>query len=126
MHFTFPAIALAVSTLLPAAHANFDIYRVKSVRPYAQGGTEIGWQMFPSDPSCEAAVKAALTNRWWPDLDDVSGNKLGIRCEGKGCALDASPEDIDILEMNSANPNSVQHYSKFEVCARAGRTVIVG
>ncbi|KAK4210282.1 hypothetical protein QBC37DRAFT_322456 [Rhypophila decipiens] len=99
MHFTLAAIALAASSLLPGAHANFDIYRVKDIRPYAQGGTRIIWQTFPAQPSCDEALNGGYYN----DAQDVSGNKIGVRCWGSGCAQQAPIDGITGLEMHFSN-----------------------
>ena len=118
MHFSLSAIAVVASTLLPSAYANFDVYRVKSIKPYAQGGTSLGWMIFAAEPSCDTVVKRATTNGWWESSNDVSGNKYGFRCEGDGCRTQSSPSDVDILEMNL---NSVHHYSESfrGLCRRA-------
>ena len=110
MRFSIPALCIAACTLLPSAYANFDVYRVKSIKPYAQGGTSLGWMIFATEPSCETVVKKATTNGWWESSNDVSGDKYGFRCEGDGCRTKSSPSDVDILEMNL---NSVHHYSEF-------------
>lgn len=99
MHFTLPTIALAASILLPAAQANFDIYRVVRARPLAQGGTDVIWQAFDLPPGCDRA----LNSGFWPDSWDVSGDKLGVRCKGSGCSAQAPADDIDQLEMHFQN-----------------------
>lgn len=51
----------------------------------------------------------ANSARVFRDRDDVSGNKLGMRCEG-GCYLDNDPETIETLEMNFIEDDA--HWSK--------------
>lgn len=36
----------------------------------------------------------------WPQRNDVSNGRYGIRCDGAGCDIKHSAWDIDILEMN--------------------------
>ena len=110
MRFSIPALCIAACTLLPSAYANFDVYRVKSIKPYAQGGTSLGWMIFAAEPSCETVVKKATTNGLWESSNYVFAHKYGFRCEGDGCRTKSSPSDVDILEMNL---NSVHHYSEF-------------
>jgi hypothetical protein len=108
MRSTLSLIAFAAFSPLPAVHANFDIYYMELSRPYAQGGDLTGYQLFEAEPSCE---EAGDENRsYQKDLSDVSGDKFGFRCAGKGCGKGGIPEDIDILEMNM---NSVHHYSEY-------------
>ncbi|KAM7219899.1 hypothetical protein V8F06_004754 [Rhypophila decipiens] len=109
MHFTLATIALAASSLLPGAHANFDIYRVKDIRPYAQAGTTTVWQIFASPPNCDSA----LYEGWWDDSRDVSGNKLGVRCWGSGCAQQAPVDQINGLEMHFSN-NPLYHWTIYK------------
>jgi hypothetical protein len=107
MHFTLSNVALVASGLISVANANFDIYRVHRTMPYAQGGSDIIWQIFPADPSCDVA----LNTEWVPNSYDVSGNKLGVRCKGSGCSAQAPPENIDVLEMHLKN-NPLWHWSR--------------
>ena len=108
MRSTLSITALAAFSLLPAAYANFDAYRVELSRPYAQGGDRIGWQIFEAEASCESAGNE---NRpWWDQTSDVSGDKLGFRCVGDGCFKGGIAEDINILEMNF---DQTHHYSEF-------------
>ncbi|OBT68836.1 hypothetical protein VE03_02216 [Pseudogymnoascus sp. 23342-1-I1] len=109
MYFTLPTIALAASILLPAAHANFDIYRVTRYRPLAQGGTDVIWQAFKLPPSCDLALKSA----YWYDSSDVSGDKLGFRCKGSGCSAQAPADNIDQLEMHFRN-NPLWHWTIYK------------
>jgi hypothetical protein len=104
-----PSIALAALTLLPSASANFDVYRVKSIKPYTQGGNSLGWMIFPAEPPYDIVVCKASTNGWWENSNDVSGDKYGFRCEGNGCRTQESPSDVDVLEMNF---DRVHHYSE--------------
>lgn len=90
------ALALAASTLLPSASANFDFYRVKSIKPYAQGGNSLGWMIFAAEPSCDTVFKGAMTNGWWESSNGVSGDKYGSRREGDRCRAQSSPSDVDI------------------------------
>ena len=121
MRTSLPALALAALTLLPSTSANFDVYRVKSIKPYAQGGTSLGWMIFPAEPPCDVVVRKASTNGWWESSNDVSGEKYGFRCEGDGCRTQSSPSDVDILEMDF---NAMHHYSESfgDLCWRAAIT----
>jgi hypothetical protein len=109
MHFSLPAITLATSTLIPSTSANFDVYRVNSIKPYTQGGTSLGWMIFPAEPPCDVVVRKTSTNGWWESSNDVSGDKYGFRCEGDGCRTQGSRSDVDVLEMGF---NGMHHYSE--------------
>ncbi|KAM7187848.1 hypothetical protein V8F20_010807 [Naviculisporaceae sp. PSN 640] len=110
MHFSISTIAVAALSLLPgAALANFDIYRVKRTVPYAQGGVDVIWQIFSTPPSCDQA----LNSGYFEDKRDVSGNKIGVRCEGSGCSQTKPPGDISILEMHFSN-SPLHHWTIYK------------
>ncbi|KFY97931.1 hypothetical protein V500_01849 [Pseudogymnoascus sp. VKM F-4518 (FW-2643)] len=53
------------------------------------------------------------TTRAWSWRSDVSDDKLGMRCQGSGCAFNAPIENIDVLEMNFNN-NPVLHWTIYK------------
>jgi hypothetical protein len=65
------------------------------------------WQVFASDPDCNTVYNTPN----YRDLQDVSGTKIGVRCEGYGCSSSADPSTIDTLEMHFDN-NPLWHWSK--------------
>ncbi|GAB1313576.1 Small secreted protein [Madurella fahalii] len=108
MHFTLSTIAFMVAALLPmAAQANFDVYRVEWIyinRP------SIGWQFFEAEPrNCDQVINTPV----WEDHGDVSGSRLGVRCEGSGCGPTPPPNDIDELEIHTSN-NPLYHWTLYK------------
>ena len=77
----FLAIFLALITL---ASANFDLYRVK--KRIRQARHRDGFMVFNDDPQCGDVQRDQL----WDSHEDVSGNKLGFRCNGKCDVNDVS------------------------------------
>jgi hypothetical protein len=95
MHIYAKIIAFSVA-ILPCVVADFDIYRVDAD---VSSGAGIFWQVFPDEPNCSEVMNA----RFFQDRQDVSGDKLGVRCAGHGCAPNPSPNDIDLLEIHFKN-----------------------
>jgi hypothetical protein len=90
--------------LLPATViANFDIY---SGSDFAWDTAFEMWQIFEAEPSCDDAYNSPL----YFNKDDVSGGRIGVRCEGDGC-FEQDPSKIDILEMNF-DDDPIWHWSK--------------
>ncbi|KAK3386691.1 hypothetical protein B0H63DRAFT_447608 [Podospora didyma] len=85
-----------------AVLADFDLYG--GFINYADGTQARSfyadmWQIFDHDPDCND-----ISNfRWFFDTDDVSGNKIGVRCEGDNCSGNGDPNKIDVVEMHFAN-----------------------
>jgi hypothetical protein len=101
MKFTLASIALLAS-FIPSVVANFDVYFI-----HTDLYDTYNWGVYDAQPSCETE----RTTRAWSWRSDVSGDKLGMRCQGSGCAFNAPIENIDVLEMNFNN-NPVLHWSK--------------
>jgi hypothetical protein len=108
--------------LLPLATANFDVYYVLSIFNCGFGQCPVirdVFYIFDSDPDCAEVTK----NPGWGSEDDVSGNKVGVRCKGRGCWDAADPSGVDLMEMHFTN-NPIFHWSKsphtfalyFEIC----------
>ncbi|KAK4174568.1 hypothetical protein QBC36DRAFT_191968 [Triangularia setosa] len=81
------------------AEANFDLFLGAQTFP-GDGGIHRfqTWSIFPSDPSCNDVWNGP----YYLGQEDVSGSKVGVRCEGKGCNGGAA-SDIDIVEMHFTN-----------------------
>nr|XP_036587733.1 uncharacterized protein CTRU02_02649 [Colletotrichum truncatum]KAF6798675.1 hypothetical protein CTRU02_02649 [Colletotrichum truncatum] len=102
MQFKLSLLALW-ATIFSGVLANFDVYRVEFRNAR---GTDIGWQFFEQHSNCDEALDA-----WsFPQSDDVSGNKIGVRCKGSGCGERPPPGDIEQLEMHFSN-NPLWHFS---------------
>ena len=78
-------------------------------------GTVQGFQVLdPSQNSCPDPKNTRL----FDDMRDVSGDKVGIRCEGSGCRQyrgDESlydPSNIDVMEMHLSNTPGL-HWSEY-------------
>ncbi|KAI9150520.1 hypothetical protein HJFPF1_10291 [Paramyrothecium foliicola] len=105
---TFSSIALLAATaLLPAAQANFDIYRVEVTWI---NRAAITWQVWEAAPSCQFVWD---NMHFFEDRSDVSGNKIGVRCKGSGCKAIAPIENIEQLEMHFAN-NPLLHFTLYK------------
>ncbi|KAF2440891.1 hypothetical protein P171DRAFT_475406 [Karstenula rhodostoma CBS 690.94] len=57
------------------------------------------WSVLPHDWVCRDVLDA----RRLVDRKDVSGNKLGVRCNGDGCINDHSTDNLDLIEMHWTN-----------------------
>jgi hypothetical protein len=83
------AALVSLAVLVPTATAKFDVY-------WSTGGGVGGsfgrWVPHAKEPTCNEAKNA----KTWGDSDDVSGNKIGVRCKGK-CGADGA---IDEMEMH--------------------------
>jgi hypothetical protein len=74
MHFS---AVLSVAVLAQVSLADFYLFRVKA-------GDDYGYQISDVDnPNCE---ELGPRTPWYPAKSDVSGDKLGIRCDGDGCS----------------------------------------
>lgn len=94
------------------ASAGFDIYLLTtSTVPVIFNA---GWQVV--DPN-RNVCPAPLETRMFPSKQDVSGNKIGIRCETfygfNGCdsLLTSDPAKIDVMEMHFSDTPKL-HWSK--------------
>ncbi|KAF1965797.1 hypothetical protein BU23DRAFT_560828 [Bimuria novae-zelandiae CBS 107.79] len=97
-HLNFAMMVILIAQLVSGS---FDIYYLKR---NTKGSPTEGWQVLDaSQKSCPDLH----TTRLFPKRRDVSGNKIGVRCDGKGCWSGAAgggdPSDIDILEMHFSN-----------------------
>jgi hypothetical protein len=94
-----------VACLLGLGTANFDLYigddNAVGAEPYPM------WQIFEADPDCRDVYNTEMN----PDLDDVSGDKRGVRCEGRGCHRN-EVNNIDVFEMHFSN-KPLFHFSYF-------------
>lgn len=106
------AQSAALLALLPAgALANFDLYSSVQTDIFGAAGAQQMWHIFEAEPDCN---NVDHDGSWWYTSDDVSGEKTGVRCEGRGCNSNQEGEsgDIDILEMNFHGTDPVYHFSK--------------
>lgn len=106
--FSFlPKVAVAMGLL---GHATADIFMVFSTKTTGQprrqaqayqffDGTDVAWVDGVPTPDCYKAIHTM----WWDAMDDVSGNKHGVRVVGD----DANP---DVVEWNTPDQG---HYSTF-------------
>ncbi|KAK3897147.1 hypothetical protein C8A05DRAFT_20024 [Staphylotrichum tortipilum] len=108
MKLNLPSSPLALLALVllygSAVNANFDLYRgwvneptLNSLPPYHQ---ELWW-VFDGEPDCDMAWRVQPFHV----RDDVSGDKLGIRCLGSsGCDANyGDPAGVSVLEMHFRN-----------------------
>lgn len=96
------ALLASCTTFLPRVTANFDVYLTDI------NGVYKGWQVFPSEATCDEA----WVNEVWEWEGDVSGDKVGFRCKGDGCDWSTSPSEIEELEMNFHEKSPKYHWSK--------------
>ncbi|KAL5434894.1 hypothetical protein PMIN06_011262 [Paraphaeosphaeria minitans] len=68
---------------------------------YSAAGTmkDTYWIVLPHTWVCSQVLDA----RHVGDRNDVSGNKIGVRCRGDGCESDHSTDKIDLIEMHWSN-----------------------
>lgn len=103
-------IIAALFTFSYAVMADFDMYHGQFHWAGGRGDKlkrDI-WQVYQTDPDCSTVLDhTPITD----SSSDVSGNKLGVRCEGRGCSHDNDPSEIDVLEMHFSN-NPLYHWSK--------------
>lgn len=80
--------------LLGFVQADFDIYHtinyVLKAGALGLDRSTRGWSVYPgqNDLTCDTVNSA----KWFPESGDVSGNKLGLRCED-GCK---NPADVSL------------------------------
>lgn len=103
MHFSFAV----VTALLGLANANFDLY-VGNDNSLGTGNQFETWYIHQTPPDCNRVTNHA---EMYDQIDDVSGNKRGIRCEGNGCHRN-QPKNVDVLEMHFSN-KPLYHWSEF-------------
>ncbi|KAK4646082.1 hypothetical protein QC761_207195 [Podospora bellae-mahoneyi] len=106
--------AITLATLTPLVTANFDIYMAEEKTTV--GGPQVWpmWHIFDTDPTCDDLAD----NPNYLGSDDVSGNKVGVRCESSSdpfnCAVQHYPADgIDVLEMNFHSDPPVYHWKAY-------------
>lgn len=85
---------LALFAFITFASANFDLYRTMGKRsnigsPWANNPN--GYMTFNANPECGDIQR---DNQFWTLRDDVSGNKLGVRCKGKCELNDVSSSSV--------------------------------
>ncbi|KAK3369597.1 hypothetical protein B0T24DRAFT_596320 [Lasiosphaeria ovina] len=86
---------LAIATHLAApALADFFIYQ--GLESYIDVGAFNTYSFFRGPPDCNDVNNAPR----YDESDDVSGDKQGVACDGRGC-WQANPDDIDRLEFNT-------------------------
>lgn len=68
---------LSVVVLAQVSLADFYLFRVKAGGDYGYQIADVG------NPNCEELGPRAP---WYPAKSDISGDKLGTRCEGSGCS----------------------------------------
>lgn len=106
MKFTVLATAL-LATFLPAAQADFDIFKVD----HKKGGFVLeSWQIW--DRNRPNTCSSVFDREFFPDTYDASGSKTGVRCRG-ACGFLGPTRDITQLEMNFNHKAPVYHWSKF-------------
>jgi hypothetical protein len=120
MHFSATTTILTALASLGLVSANFDLYAA-SDNDAGSGNVFGGLTIHPKEPDCNRVVNHA---EMWFDQADVSGDKLGVRCKGKGC-LAGNPGDVDVLEMHFTNKPHLLHWSKLPIPIAVDRMVIV-
>jgi len=100
--------------LLSTATANFDVYFVRQLTwqplPGNPGGfssVQEGFQIFQVDPTRDDVSRA----KFFSKRTDVSGDKIGVACDGSDCNLYGNPANINRLEMNFG-VNPTWHWSE--------------
>jgi len=98
-------LALSCGT---AVHANFDLYSGTEGWVGFQGITSYSgkWFVFDGEPDCNMAWRVPRYN----PSSDVSGDKIGVRCEGDGCSPEADPARVALVEMHFRN-DPLLHWS---------------
>ncbi len=98
-------LALSCGT---AVHANFDLYSGSEDWAGYQGIVDHRpkWFVFDGPPDCNMAWRVP---RYDP-RSDVSGDKIGVRCEGGGCSPGADPAGVSVVEMHFRN-DPLLHWS---------------
>jgi len=104
--FALP-LALLSSLFIAPATADFFVYK-QMLSVVGDGGPIEGWTVFDGSPSC----RDVRAGPWWVERDDVSGTKLGVRCEGNGCASN-NPRNVDVLEMHFTHRHPIYHWSQY-------------
>lgn len=100
------SVATSLALLARLAVADFDLYSGQNLA-LGEGNNADVWFTLNAEPDCTTAWNA----EYHFDTDDVSGRKLGIRCEGDGCQGTNDPAGIDVLEMHFTNEPYL-HFSK--------------
>jgi hypothetical protein len=110
MKLQLPSLVLALSWS-SAVNANFDIYsgwvNQAAVYPkYSDPYYQDLWFVFDGEPDCDMAWRVPT----YHDVEDVSGTKLGVRCEGSGCSGFGNPAQVSVVEMHFRN-DPLLHWS---------------
>ncbi|RBR23842.1 uncharacterized protein FIESC28_03311 [Fusarium coffeatum] len=107
MKFTVLATAL-LATFLPAAQADFDIFKVD----HKKGGFVLeSWQIW--DRNQPNTCSSVFDREFFPDTYDASGSKTGVRCRG-ACGFLGPTRDITQLEMNFRHKAPVYHWTIYK------------
>lgn len=101
------AALIPLLTVLPFATANFDLYQVAE---NDIGGSFAAYAVFEAEPDCNGVLNYP-TSFWQGAMDDVSGDKTGVRIEPTQAEAQKDPTQIDVLEMNFSEEPSY-HFSK--------------
>lgn len=99
-------VTTTFALLASLAVADFDLYAGSNLAA-GEGNNADVWFTLDGEPDCITAWLA----EYHFDQSDVSGTKLGVRCEGSGCWGTNDPADIDVLEMHFTN-EPFYHWSK--------------
>ncbi|KAF4461167.1 hypothetical protein FALBO_12046 [Fusarium albosuccineum] len=115
MKFTLSLILFAA--LVSRATADFDVYMELKTEFWLVSQFAI-WQEPPTD--CVRQIWPAPS---WPWLNDVSGNKKGVRCKGDGCDFNGDAHNIEQLEMHFSN-NPLYHWTLYNVRGADGGNMV--
>ncbi|KAK0653306.1 hypothetical protein QBC41DRAFT_369366 [Cercophora samala] len=110
MHLFYFIFVTLSATL---AYADFDLYD-GYVKGWQDDFPTSTWFVFASPPNCDD-VFSSLTQSY-AEMDDVSGDHTGVRCEGAGCGSpdrSSDPYNVDVLEMHFAN-NPLWHFTIYK------------
>ncbi|RKU46431.1 hypothetical protein DL546_006505 [Coniochaeta pulveracea] len=88
-------LAILASATFAAVPALADFLIYQGLESYPEVGTFNTYSFFSGPPSCDDVNTVKRYDR----IDDVSGDKQGVACDGGGCT--GSPEDVDRLEFNT-------------------------
>lgn len=130
------AVTLALSNIASADYS-WHMWRVQTFHSGGNARYAESWLALDETANCDIIGKA----RVYPQQDDVSGSKHGVRCKGgpggKGCSIGQvrfvdvvylgplmltfpqSPEDVEQLEMNFEAPSNYEqnwHWSNSHHC----------
>ncbi|KAF2827505.1 hypothetical protein CC86DRAFT_381509 [Ophiobolus disseminans] len=89
-----PSALLPLFALTQVSLADFFLFRVKAGNDYGYKISDV------PNPGCKMPGQNIP---WYPAKNDVSGGKLGVRCNGDGCSESNDPSGIDEMEMHFSN-----------------------